>query len=48
MAARKSVAKKSTPKKTTVVAKKGPPTPKSTKNMPPGLAAYWKKRGVSG
>jgi len=23
-----------------------PPTPRSTKNMPPGLARYWNARGV--
>lgn len=28
------------------MAKKSPPRPKSTKNLPPGLAAYWAKRGV--
>jgi hypothetical protein len=35
-------------KKTISKKKRTPPAPKSTKNMPPGLAAYWKKRGVSG
>jgi len=37
-AAKKAAAKK----------KRTPPTPKSTKNMPAGLKAYWKKRGVKG
>ena len=35
-------------KKAAVKKKRTPPTPKSTKNMPPGLAAYWKRKGVSG
>jgi hypothetical protein len=35
-------------KKTASRKKRTMPTPKSTKNMPPGLAAYWKKRGVAG
>lgn len=38
----KPAAKKSSGKKRTA------PTPRSTKNLPPGLAAYWKKRGVGG
>lgn len=28
------------------MAKRKPPRPKSTANLPPGLAAYWAKRGV--